>query len=101
MIELRTSDFISGSCSKYVISLCIACGIIRAKVSLRSISFPCVGLSGNRNFPGGPGVKNPPSRAGDAGSILSQGTKTSYASGQLNKRTAIQDPTTKTRHNQK
>ena len=36
-----------------------------------------------RNFPGGPVVKNPPSNAGDVGSIPGQGTKIPHASGQL------------------
>ena len=31
------------------------------------------------NFPGGPGVKNPPSNAGDTGSIPGQGTKIPHA----------------------
>ena len=31
------------------------------------------------NFPGGPVVKNPPSNAGDAGSIPGQGTKIPHA----------------------
>ena len=34
------------------------------------------------DFPGGPVVKNPPSNAGDAGSIPGQGTKIPYATGQ-------------------
>ena len=37
----------------------------------------------NRDFPGGPVVKNPPSTAGDAGSISGQGTKIPHATGQL------------------
>ena len=36
-----------------------------------------------RDFPGGPVVKNPPSSAGDAGSIPGQGTKIPHAAGQL------------------
>ena len=35
-------------------------------------------------FPGGPVVKNPPSNAGDTGSIPGQGSKISHAAGQLN-----------------
>ena len=35
------------------------------------------------DFPGGPVVKNPPSNAGDVGSIPGQGTKISHATGQL------------------
>ena len=33
------------------------------------------------DFPGGPVVKNPPSNAGDTGSLLGQGTKIPCASG--------------------
>ena len=36
-----------------------------------------------RNFPGGPVVKNPPSNAGDTGSIPGQGTEIPHAMGQL------------------
>ena len=36
-----------------------------------------------RDFPGGPVVKNPPTNAGDAGSIPGQGTKIPRAAGQL------------------
>ena len=35
------------------------------------------------DFPGGPVVKNPPCKVGDAGSIPGQGTKISHAMGQL------------------
>ena len=35
------------------------------------------------DFPGGPVVKNPPSNAGDMGSIAGQGTKIPHAMGQL------------------
>ena len=35
-----------------------------------------------RDFPGGPGVKNPPSRARDVNLIPGQGAKTSHATGQ-------------------
>ena len=37
----------------------------------------------SRDFPGGPVVKNPPSNAGDAGSIPGRGTKIPRATGQL------------------
>ena len=37
----------------------------------------------NRDFPGGPVVKNLPSNAGDAGSIPGHGTETPHATGQL------------------
>ena len=33
----------------------------------------------NRDFPGSPEVKNPPSKAGDAGQIPGWGTKIQYA----------------------
>ena len=36
-----------------------------------------------REFPGGPVVENPPSNAGDAGSIPGWGTKIPHAAGQL------------------
>ena len=36
-----------------------------------------------RDFPGGPGVKNPSSNAGDAGSIPGRGTSTPHAVGEL------------------
>ena len=36
-----------------------------------------------RDFPGGSVVKNPPSSAGDAGSVPGQGTKIPHAAGQL------------------
>ena len=36
-----------------------------------------------RDFPGGPVVKNPPSNAGDAGSIPGKGTRIPHATGQL------------------
>ena len=40
------------------------------------------------DFPGGPVVKNPPSNAGDGGSIPDRGTKIPHAAGQLSWRTA-------------
>ena len=39
------------------------------------------------DFPGGPVVKNPPSNAGDAGSIPGRGTKIPHDTGQLSPRT--------------
>ena len=36
-----------------------------------------------RDFPGSPVVKNPPSNAGDLGSIPGRGTKIAYDAGQL------------------
>ena len=38
----------------------------------------------SRDFPGGPVVKNLPSKAGDTGSIPGWGTKIPHATGQLN-----------------
>ena len=38
------------------------------------------------DFPGGPMVKNPPSNAGDVGSIPGQGSKSPHAEGQLSLR---------------
>ena len=45
-----------------------------------------------RDFPGGPVVKNPPSNAGDAGSIPGRGTKIPCAAGQLSPRAATTGP---------
>ena len=45
-----------------------------------------------RDFPGGPEVKNPPSNAGDAGSIPGRGTKVPHATGQLSLRAAATEP---------
>ena len=42
---------------------------------------------GPRDFPGGPVVKDPPSSAGDVGSIPGRGTKIPHAAGQLTKLT--------------
>ena len=39
-----------------------------------------------RDFPGGPVAKNPPSNAGDTGSIPGRGTKIPHATGQLSLR---------------
>ena len=39
-----------------------------------------------RDFPGGPVIKNPPSNAGDMGSIPGRGTKIPHAAGQLSLR---------------
>ena len=40
----------------------------------------------DRDFPGGPVVKNPPCNAGDTGSIPGQGTKILHIAGQLSPR---------------
>ena len=40
-------------------------------------------ISKSGDFPGGPVVKNPPSNAGDAGSIPGRGSKVTHAMGQL------------------
>ena len=45
------------------------------------------------DFPGGPVVKNPPSSAGDLGSIPGQGTKIPHAMGQRGLHTATTEPT--------
>ena len=47
------------------------------------------------DFPGGPVGKNPPSSAGDMGSIPGQGTKIPHSPGQTSPRA-----TTKTQHSQ-
>ena len=56
----------------------------------------------SRDFPGGPVVKNLPSIAGDEGSIPGQGTKITYATGQLSPLTttgeADMHPGLKTKH---
>ena len=44
------------------------------------------------DFPGGPVGKNPPSIAGDAGSIHGQGGKIPHAAGQLSLSTATTEP---------
>ena len=44
------------------------------------------------DFPGGPMVKNPPSNAGDAGSIPHRGTKIPHATGQLRLHAATTEP---------
>ena len=49
------------------------------------------------DFPGGPVVKNPPSNAGDAGSIPGWGTKIPHATGQLSPCAATREKPT--RHN--
>ena len=47
----------------------------------------------SRDFPGGPVVKNPPSNAGDIGSIPGWGTKIPHATGQLSPHTTTTEPT--------
>ena len=44
------------------------------------------------DFPGGAVVKNPPSNAGDVGSIPGRGTKIQHAAGQLSPRAAATEP---------
>ena len=44
-----------------------------------------------RDFPGDPVVKNPPSNAGDVGSIPGQGTKIPRAMGQLSSCTTARE----------
>ena len=48
---------------------------------------PGVTRGGSGDFPGGPVVKNPPSNAGDVGSIPGWENKTPHAVGQLSPRT--------------
>ena len=45
------------------------------------------------DFPGGPVVKNPPSNAGDTGSMPGRGTKVLCVSGQPSLYTATTEPT--------
>ena len=47
----------------------------------------------DRDFPGGPVVENPPSNAGDVGSIPGQRTKIPHAVGQLSPCAATTEPT--------
>ena len=49
-------------------------------------------MSISRDFPGGPVVKNPPSNAGDAGSIPGRGTKIPPAAGQLSPGATTTEP---------
>ena len=44
------------------------------------------------DFPGGPVVKNPPSNAGDTGSIPGRGTKIPHAAGQLSPHATTREP---------
>ena len=44
-----------------------------------------------RDYPGGPVIKNPPSNAGDAGSILGQRTMIPHATGQLSLHTTAKE----------
>jgi len=44
------------------------------------------------DFPGGPGVKNPPCNAGNMGLILGPGTKIPRATEQLSLHTATTEP---------
>ena len=44
------------------------------------------------DYPGGPVVKNPPSNAGDVGSIPGQGTKIPHATGQVSPRALTTEP---------
>ena len=48
------------------------------RISILQIKKPSL-----REFPGGPVVENPPSNAGDVGSILGGGAKTPHAARQL------------------
>ena len=50
-------------------------------------------LGSSGHFPGGPVVKNPPSNAGDRGSIPGWGTKIPHALGQLSLCAATTEPT--------
>ena len=45
----------------------------------------------NRDFPGGPVVKNLPSNAGDAGLIPGRGAKIPHATGQLSLRATTRE----------
>ena len=80
---------------KYYISSLIQLSMLQT-LSQRQLWLPFPFLVRNlflkwwsRDFPGGPVVKNPPSCAGDAGSIAGQGTKMPHASGQLSPRASL------------
>ena len=47
----------------------------------------------NRDLPGGPVVKNPPSSTRDAGSMLGKGTKIPHALGPLSPQGTTAEPT--------
>ena len=51
----------------------------------------------SQDFPGGPAVKNPPSNAGDAGSIPGRGTKIPHATEQLSPHATTKSPLTATK----
>ena len=55
----------------------------------------CISINSG-DFPGGPVVKNPPSSAGNVGSIPGRGTKIPHAVGQLSPYAATTEPV---RHN--
>ena len=57
-----------------------SCVILGKSVSFSGPQGPLL-LSGGRDFPAGPVVKNLPSNAGEAGLIPGQGTKIPHASG--------------------
>ena len=46
----------------------------------------------NRDFPGGPVAKNPPSNGGNVGSIPGQGTKIQHAVGQVSPKSQVEKP---------
>ena len=50
---------------------------------LKNLEHTEVDKEGNRDFPGGPVVKNPPYNAGDTGLIPGLGSKIPHATGQL------------------
>ena len=54
------------------------CYIVSRSLLVTYFKYSSVG-----DFPGGPVVKNPPSNAGDVGSIPGQGTKIPHAIGQI------------------
>ena len=55
-------------------------------------NFPCQKIILPWDFPGGPGVENPPSSAGDMGSIPGGGTKIPHAAEQLSLCTTATEP---------
>ena len=65
------------------------CGIL---TTCQSDSWSVFKMCVNRDFPGGSVVKNPPSNAGDTGSIPGRGTKIPHAVGQLSLHAATTEP---------
>ena len=64
------------------------CCLLNSVINVSITKSEKVGSYMHRDFPGGPLIKNPPSNAGDVGSIPGQGTKIPHAVGQQSPHTA-------------